>query len=123
MNGQINRLEQLEARFERLRIQFLQVQGQLAIALQQIAQMQSGGVGGFPGNTTTVYSIPAVVISASSSLPGQTVSALQGGTLVALPGTYTVYNQMTAATVATTGKNIMVGANGDGSFSVITQSC
>ena len=123
MNGQLNRLEQLESRFERLRIQFLQVQGQLAAALQEIAQLQGIPFGSLPGNSATVWTIAPVVISAGSSAASQIVYSLQGGSSVALPGTYTVYNQMAAATVATSGKTIMVGANGDGTFSVITQSC
>ncbi len=123
MNGQLNRLEQLEARFERLRIQFLQAQAQLAMAIQQIAQLQSGYGVPLCGSQATVWSIAPVVIAAGGSATGQTVYALQGGSSVALGGTYTVYNQMAAATVSTAGKTIMVGANGDGSFSVITQSC
>ena len=62
-----------------------------------------------------------VVIAAGGNVTGATVNALVSGSTTALPGTYTVYNQMQAATVIT--KTIMLGANPDGTFSAISQSC
>jgi len=117
------RTDQLETRYELLRLDLANVKNQLAKIQSDLANQQVGQWPMTAGGTTTVWSIAPVVIAAGGNVTTQTVYALQGGTSVALPGTYTVYNQMAQPTVATAGKTIMVGANGDGTFSVITQSC
>ena len=124
MNATMERLEKLEGRFERLVLMVQQLVKQAAALNSQVVltQGQAGGGGGSGGGGYG-YSLDPVVIAAGGNVTTQTVYALQGGTSVALPGTYTVYNQMAQPTVATAGKTIMVGANGDGTFSVITQSC
>jgi hypothetical protein len=63
------------------------------------------------------------VIAAGGSVTGQTVSYLSGGVSVVFTTNATIYNAMDVATVATSGKTIILGANGDGTFTVITQSC
>jgi hypothetical protein len=96
------------------------------IALAQLAQaMRTQQTGGYGGGSSgaSVYTIAPVVISAGGNVTGQTVNVIIGGVTTALPGTYTVYNKMAAATVATAGKTILVGANPDGTFTAITQSC
>ncbi len=126
------RADQLEGRFERLLVDFHALQQQVASLINQLQALQGGNQqpGGSSGGIA--YAIAPTVISAAtgtfpSETPGsvasQTIYALVGGEETALPGTYTVYNRMAAATVATSGKTIMVGANPDGSYSVISQSC
>lgn len=100
----------------------------MQIAAAQLAQdlrtQQPGGYGGGGGGGAGyVYTISPVVIAAGGNVTGQTVYAVVGGTITAMPGTYTVYNVMNAATVATALKTIIVGMNPDGTFSAITQSC
>ncbi|MGO8949906.1 MAG: hypothetical protein ACLQUY_20070 [Ktedonobacterales bacterium] len=117
-----NAVRRLEERFERL----LLILGDLQAAIGRVQQPSYNGAGGQPGGGGgLVYSMVGVVINPAGTPPnyvtGATVNAYVGGTTVALPGTYTVYNQMQAATVIT--KTIMLGQNPDGTFSVITQSC
>jgi hypothetical protein len=114
-------MEDLEARFERLRITVLQMQAQLAAVAQGVQQLPGGGTP--TASAAAIYSIAPVVIAAGGNETGLTVYALQGGSSVALPGTYTVYNQMAVATVATADKTILVAPNGDGTFMAVTQSC
>ncbi len=123
MNATVNRLEQLEARFERLRLDLQDTQRKLKQALQQIREMgakytPSGGSG-----SATIFSIEPIVIAAGGNVTGQMVYALQGGSSVAVNTSATVYNQMAAATVSTSGKTILVSPNGDGTFTAVTQSC
>lgn len=56
-----------------------------------------------------------------TSVTGQTIYRLQRGQLVALPGTWTVYNVYPAQFL--TGKTTAVSACGDGTFQVIDQNC
>jgi hypothetical protein len=123
LNGIVNSLRRLEDRFERLVLWIQDIYAALQKALQQIRDLQTAQAPPISSVTTTVWSIPAVVIAAGGNVTGQTVSALSAGSLVTAFTNATVYNQMAAATVSTTGKTIMVGANGDGTFSAISQSC
>jgi hypothetical protein len=113
-------LETLEYRFEQMRLAFQQLTLSVAGLQSALANQQQGG---FPsgGGGGVIYSMVGVVITAGGSVTGATVNALVGGSATALPGIYTVYNQMQAATVAT--KTIMLGQNPDGTFSAISQSC
>ncbi len=122
MNGQLNRLEQLEARFERLRILVQQMQAQLLQALQQIRDTQTAICGSFPGSACIVWSIPPVVIASGGSATGQTVSALSGGVLTTVTTAGTVYNSSGAPTSATAGE-IYCGGTGDGTVRAIAQAC
>jgi len=123
MNGTLNRLEQLDARFERLRLDLQDTQRKLTQALQQIRETgarftPSGGVG-----SATVFQIPAadaIVITGGGSATAN-VYVLQGGTVTLFASSATIYNGMQSATV--TAKTIILGSNGDGSFTCITQSC
>ena len=89
--------------------------------LQQLANdaggNQKGGGGGL------CYTIAPVVILAGGSVTGQSVYALQGGAVVTVSTNATVYNLMNVATVNNTGQTIVVGSNGDGTFTAISQSC
>jgi hypothetical protein len=62
-----------------------------------------------------------VVIAAGGNVTGATVNALVSGSTSVVTTNGTVYNQMQSATVVT--KTIMLGANPDGTFSAISQSC
>ncbi len=123
MNGQLNRLSDLEARFERLRIAFQQVQTQLTQALQQIRDTQNSLVpqNTLPGIIFLITSANALVIAAGGSATGVTVSALSGGTVSTVTTSGVVYTEMQAATVAS--KTIIVAPTSDGNYLVITQSC
>jgi hypothetical protein len=123
MNGTLNRLDQLEARFERLRLEFQDTQRKLTQALQQIRDSQAKYTPPAGDGAACIFSISPIVIPPGSSVTGQTVYALQGGSQVAINSNATIYNQMAAATVATSGKTILVSPNGDGSFTAVTQSC
>ena len=123
MTGLINRLSDLEGRFERLRLENQDLQRKLTQALQQIRDGQSRyypppGYGG-----ATVWHIPAAsapVIAAGGSGTADVWQTI-GGTSSLMVSGATIYNVMGAATVAS--KVIMVGACGDGTFKVISQSC
>ncbi len=126
------RLQDLEYRFELSRLAYQQLAAQVAGLASQLANLQLGQLQQGGGGGGIAYAIAPTVISAAtgtfpSETPGsvasQTIYALVGGAETALPGTSTVYNRMAAATVAISGKTIMVGANPDGTYSVITQSC
>ena len=132
MNTTIIRADELEARFERLLVDFGYLQQQVAGLINQLQGLQVGNQQPGGSSSGITYAIAPTVIAAAtgtfpSETPGsvasQTIYALVGGAETALPGTSTVYNRMAAATVATSGKTIMVGANPDGTYSVITQSC
>ncbi len=113
-----NAVRRLEERFERL----LLIIGDLQAAIGRLQQPSVNPAGGQQGGGGgVIYSMTGVVIAVGGSVTGATVNALVGGSAVALPGTYTVYNQMQSATIVT--KTIMLGANADGTFCVITQSC
>ena|SRR5208282_2025907 len=114
-----NAVRRLEERFERLLLLLSDMQA----AIGRVQQPSYNGAGGQPGGGGSgVYSIPATAIGAGSSGTA-VVSALVGGALVTVNASGTIYNQMNSATVNTTGLTIMVGANPDGTFSVISQSC
>lgn len=136
MNTTLQRADQLEGRFERLLVDFGNLQQQVAALIGQIQGLQGGnsqpqGQGGglfyaiAPTPITAAANSPAAsaALAASGNPITATVYAVVGGIWTALPGTYSVYNPMHSATVATGGLTIVVGANPDGTFSVITQSC
>ena len=125
MNALLNRLQDFEARYERLVVREQQLERQVANLANQIQQVQgqSGG-GGQIGGGAGIYEITAanaVVISAGGSATGVTVSQRFGSGISTSTTTGTVYNDMQQPTV--TGKTILLGVNPDGSFLVITQSC
>ncbi len=117
------RLETIEFRFEQMRLA-LQQQAQTISGLQSaLANLQPGGFGG-SGTSGLWYCITATYIPAGGSIPGLTILVNVGGTLTATAYTNaTVYNMMAFATVAFTGKTIVVAPNPDGTWSVISQSC
>jgi hypothetical protein len=121
MNGLVNRLGQLEARFERLVFQEQALYAQVQALTTQIAGVQQQTGGGQQGGGSGVYSMVGVVIAAGGSVTGATVNALVGGSTTAVSTNATVYNQMQSPTVVT--KTIMLGQNPDGTFSAISQSC
>ena len=124
MNYQAGQFNQLEARFERLVLDVQALQAQMAQALQQIREAQTGGGGGQSSSSSNVLYINPVVISAGGNVTNQTLYWNIGGSLTSTGITAaTVYNEMASATVSTSGKYIIVGPNPDGTYSVVTQSC
>jgi len=130
LNGLVNRLGQLEARFERLILQFQALWSQVQALATKIAGLQQQAGSGQGGGGGVCFSMAGVVIAAATgsfptltpgSVTGQTVYSLIGGTPTAVSTNATVYNQMQAATVVT--KTIMLGMNPDGTYSAIAQSC
>ncbi len=124
MDPLLNRLQDLEARYERLLLTVQQLSRQIANLANQLQQTQGQSGGGGTGGGGIVYFIAPIVIAAGGSVTGQTILVNIGGILTATAATAAVvWNMMAWATVATAGKNIIVGTNPDGSYSVITQSC
>ncbi len=119
MNTTIIRADQLEARFERLLVDFQALQQQVASLINQLQGLQGGNQQGSGGGA--IYSMVGVVIAAGGSVTGATVNSLVGGVTKVISVNATVFNQMQAATVAT--NTIMLGQNPDGTFSAISQSC
>ncbi len=124
MTGLVNWLGQLEARCERYWTIIAELQALVGNLASQLHALQGNGSGSGQGSGAIVYFINPVVIAAGSSVTGVTIYTNIGGTLTASGTTNaTVYNEMASATVSTSGKVIIVGANPDGSYSVVTQSC
>jgi hypothetical protein len=112
---------ELQARFERLLVDFKTLQGQVASLIGQIQSLQGGNQQPQGTGSGLIFSMVGVVINAGSYVTGATVNALVGGSTVAFSTNAKVYNQMQAATVVT--NTIMLGMNPDGTFSAISQSC
>jgi hypothetical protein len=121
VNTTIIRADQLEGRFERLLVDFGNLQQQVAGLINQIQALQGGNQQPQGVGSGLIFSMVGVVIGAGGSVTGATVNALVGGSTVAFSTNATVYNQMQAATVVT--NTIMLGQNPDGTFSAISQSC
>lgn len=119
LEGRVVRLELILKAYQAENLKL----GQRVQDLEQQVRTGEGGGGGGAGNSAVVYTIAPVVISAGGNVTGQTVKALINGTSTTISTTATVYNQMAVATVSTAGKTIIVGPNGDGTFTAITQSC
>jgi hypothetical protein len=118
MNHDTTALRRLEERYERLLLLIGDLQAAVG-RLQQLANDAAGSQKG--GGGGVIYSMVGVVIAAGGSVTGATVNALVAGSTVAVSTNAKVYNQMQSPTVVT--KTIMLGANPDGTFSAISQSC
>lgn len=92
MNGTLNRLEQLEARFERLRLDLQDAQRKLTQALQQIRDGQSRYVptGGGSANAILWAQAPSAIAAATGSWPTLTPSTFTSDIYVDLAGTLTL---------------------------------
>jgi hypothetical protein len=116
----IDRLMEAERLIMELRARLASIEQRVAENTQSVGKVWGISYGdGGGGSGAFVYTIAPIVIAPGGNVTGQTVSTILG----TLPGTYTVYNIMAVATVATAGKTIIVGANPDGTFTAITQSC
>jgi|SRR5271157_588750 len=116
-------LERLEYRFEQMRLALQQAVQQIAGLQSDLANLQLGQYSSSSGGGL-VYFLNPIVIAPGGSVSGQTIYTNVAGVQTATAFTAAVvYNQMASATVATSGKIIIVGPNPDGSWSVITQSC
>ncbi len=112
-------LETLEYRVEQMRLAHQQ-QAQVISGLQSaLANLQQGGFTGSGGGG--IFIMAGVVIAAGASVTGATVDWVIGGTGIVANANATVWNMMQSATVS--GNTIVLGANPDGSFTVISQSC
>ncbi len=67
MNGQLNRLGDLEGRFERLRLDVQALQTQMAMALQQIRDQQQGGGGGSSGATPVYWTMNTAAVGPATT--------------------------------------------------------
>lgn len=116
------RLEQLEYRFELARIAYAEALARIASLESQLANLQMGQFIGSSGTAgTTVWEIPGgLAISAGSSSTADVYKLVSGSSTLAATSA-TIYNTYGAAT--TSGKALTVGSNGDGTFTVIGQSC
>jgi hypothetical protein len=121
LNATLNRLGQLEARFERMRLEIQDCERKLTQALQQIRDGQARYTPTDGSGACTVYEIPGGLVIPAGGSATASVYALSGGTSTQIATGATIYNTYAAAT--TSGKPLTVGANGDGSFTVIGQSC
>src|SRR5208283_2804465 len=110
MNALANRLQDLEARFERQRLLDQAAFRQLAAlaAAPPVVPSYGGSSGGVVYSMVGVV-IAAGVIAAPGSVTGATVYALVGGAGTVVSTNATIFNQMQAATVAS--KTIMLGSN------------
>jgi hypothetical protein len=117
------RILEIERRLNSLGRQ-LEAIAQKLTAVQQEARL--GWMQPWTGRTSDpagIYYIDAVVISAGGNVTGKTVYYLAGGTQTTATTNGTIYNKMASATVSTSGKTIIVGPNGDGTYIAISQSC
>lgn len=116
-------LETLEYRFEQMRLALQQLSQTVSGLQSALANQQPGSYSGSAGGGI-VYFLNPIVIAAGGSVSGQTIWVNMAGVQTATAYTAaTVYNEMASATVATSGKIIIVGLNPDLTWSVITQSC
>ena len=132
MNGSLNRLDQLEARFERLRMELQDTQRKLTQALQQIRDGQAKFVAPGGGNGTIYVALTGSggIPASSSSPPGGTpasaaglsVYQITGGSYNLVSSSATVYNPYLSAT-ASAAKVVTVTPNGDGTFTLLGESC
>ncbi len=99
MNGSLNRLDQLEARFERLRLDLQDVQRKLTQALQQLRDDQAKYVPTGGGNANAIFwaHAPSAVAAATGSWPTLSPSTFtsdiyidQGGALTLAASSQTV---------------------------------
>src|SRR5271166_3257690 len=125
MNTTIMRADQLEARFERLLVDFGNLQQQVAGLLNQLQGLQGGNQQpqGGGGGVTYMVMAPTAAITAGllTPLTGQTVVVISGAATVTVSTNATIYNNMASNTVIS--KPLVVGPNNDGTYTVITQSC
>ena len=98
-----------------------ELQQQVASLINQLQGLQGGNQQPQNGGGGGVYIMAGQVIAAGASATGVTVDWVIGGTGIVANANATVWNMMQSATVS--GKTIMLGANPDGSFTVISQSC
>jgi hypothetical protein len=125
VNGLLNRLGQLEARFERLIFGDQQLAQRVAAIEQRLRDLQQPSGGG-SGGTGAIYFVEAAdhttSIAAKSSLAGVNVSAIISGSVVS-QGPKTIFNRLNDATV--TGHELVLGPNPDGSGTMllIDQGC
>ncbi len=117
MNALVNRLLDLEKRFERQRLEILRLKRQLAA----LAATPANAVLGYGSGGGGIFIMAGVGIAAGASVTGATVDWVIGGTGIVANAYATVWNMMQSATVS--GKTIVLGLNPDGSFTVISQSC
>ena len=92
MNGTLTRLEQLEARFERMRLELQDTQRKLTQALQQIRDSQARYVPTGGGSTNAIFwaHAPSAIAAATGSWPALTPSTFTSDVYVDVAGTLTL---------------------------------
>jgi len=113
------RIVHLEQELRRDELAIAALQAAVAALQQAVRTGQTSPYGGGGGGGTYECN-PGVVLNPGSNT-GVTVSQRTNAGVTAMPGTYTVYNDMTHATVVTL--VVILSSNGDGTFTVVTQSC
>ena len=132
MNTTIARLDSLEGRFERLVVDVKQLGKQINALNSQIVLVQGQTSGGSSG-TGSIYvavtgsgGIPAASGAPGTGSPGSasglSVYLVSGGAHSLVSGSATVYNPYLSATASAV-KVITVGPNGDGTFTLLGESC
>lgn len=117
------RILEIERRLNLLQRLLDAVQQNLTAAIQELKRAWMNNSGGGSSTGTTIYFMAAQVITAGGNATGVTVQYLVGGTPTTITTSGVVYNQGASATVSTAGKTIFLGANGDGTYIVVSQSC
>jgi len=92
LNGTLNRLEQLEARFERLRLDLQDCQRKLTTALQQIRDGQAKYVAPGGGSANSIFwaHAPSAIAAATGSWPTLTPSTFTSDIYCDVGGTLTL---------------------------------
>ena len=92
MNGTLNRLEQLEARFERLRLDLQDCQRKLTTALQQIRDGQAKYVAPGGGSANSIFwaHAPSAIAAATGSWPTLAPSTFTSDIYCDVGGTFTL---------------------------------
>lgn len=118
----IERHYEAERRIEELTARLAQALSRIAKLEQDISKLWDAlGSASLGGGGVGVYEVPSgVVISAGSSATADVYQMMGGSSTLAYPSA-TIYNEYAVAT--TSGKALTVGTNGDGTFTVIGQSC
>lgn len=124
-----NRLFQVEERIGQF-IRDLQDLLNRLVRLEQNPWLQQGPASGGSSGTSVYVCVPGTAIAAATGAPGsgspssitnQTVYLISGGSYSTVSTTATIYNAYLGSVVS--GKVCTLGPNGDGTYTVLGQSC
>jgi hypothetical protein len=115
------RVWRLEQTIERLGLELAKALADIAALKQRQFTLGPGGGPGGGGGAGAFVSTPSGSVAATGSLASQTVYSVSGGVETALTGTYTLYNRMGSAAVASKKCNLI--PDGAGGYVIYSQSC